>query len=355
MNISQLTKSRGFKNFMAKLYGIGAAIVILGALFKITHIPYADEMLFVGLTTEAIIFFFSAFEPPHVEPDWSLVYPELAGMYHKIDTMSDDFPEYMDESDTVEDKSISQQLDGLLADAKIDGALIESLGHGMRNLSQTANNLNQLSDASEANNSFVENVKNASSSVSNLTSSYNKVSQALDKDVEVSEEYNSNIKSASQAASSLTLAYGKVSESMNSEIASSDELSARVQEAAKSASLLTDEYQMAITMMRQSAEVLNLTAADGGNYNEELQKISANLSALNAVYELQIQSSNDQVESTEKVQASMNQFLDNINRSIKTTQQYQEGVQSLTKNVEAMNKVYGNMLSAMNVAPRVND
>ena len=85
MNLSQLTQSRGFKNFMAKLYGIGASIVILGALFKITHIPYADEMLFVGLITEAVIFFFSAFEPPHVEPDWSIVYPELAGMYDHED------------------------------------------------------------------------------------------------------------------------------------------------------------------------------------------------------------------------------------------------------------------------------
>ena len=105
--------------------------------------------------------------------------------------------------------------------------------------------------------------------------------------------------------------------------------------------------------MRQSAEALNFTAVDGINYNEELQKISSNLSALNAVYELQLQSSNEQVESTTKIQESMTQFLDNLNRSIETTAQYQEGVQSLTKNVEAMNKVYGNMLSAMTVTPQV--
>ena len=51
-----------FKNFMAKLYGIGAAIVILGALFKILHLKGADQMLIIGLTTEAVIFFISAFE-----------------------------------------------------------------------------------------------------------------------------------------------------------------------------------------------------------------------------------------------------------------------------------------------------
>ena len=70
-----------WKSFMAKLYGFGAAIVIVGAMFKIMHWPGAGPMLVVGLSTEAVIFFFSAFEPPHEEVDWSLVYPELAGMH----------------------------------------------------------------------------------------------------------------------------------------------------------------------------------------------------------------------------------------------------------------------------------
>jgi len=70
--------SKAWKKFMAKLYGIGAAVVIIGAMFKIQHWPFASALLVVGLSTEAVIFFFSAFEPLHEEPDWSLVYPELA-------------------------------------------------------------------------------------------------------------------------------------------------------------------------------------------------------------------------------------------------------------------------------------
>ena len=77
MGLFDFTKTRRYRNFMAKLYGWGASVVLLGALFKINHYPGADIMLIIGLGTEAIIFFFSAFEPPHVEPDWSLVYPEL--------------------------------------------------------------------------------------------------------------------------------------------------------------------------------------------------------------------------------------------------------------------------------------
>ncbi|MBN2237311.1 MAG: gliding motility protein GldL, partial [Bacteroidales bacterium] len=347
------TKSRGFKNFMAKLYGIGAAVVIIGALFKITHIPGADAMLFVGLTTEAVIFFFSAFEPPHVEPDWSLVYPELAGMYHGMDSMDDDFPEFMeDELDDEEDLSVTQQLDGLLAEAKIDGALIESLGLGLKNLSQTAGQMNQMAEAAEVNTVFVDKVKSASETVSTLTTTYQKANDALGQDIEVTSEYHNSLKGASVAAASLSSAYSRASEAMNNDLESTGEFSSKVQEAAQSASMLAQEYQKSIEMMRKSAEALNFTAIDGGNYNEELQKISSNLSALNAVYELQLQSSSEQVESSAKVQDSMNQFLENLNLSIETTRQYQTGVNSLTKNVEALNKVYGNMLSAMTFNPQ---
>ena len=82
MALLDFVKTKHYKNFMSKLYGWGAAVVIIGALFKINHYQYADVMLIIGLSTESVIFFFSAFEPPHVEPDWSLVYPQLAGIYH---------------------------------------------------------------------------------------------------------------------------------------------------------------------------------------------------------------------------------------------------------------------------------
>ncbi|GAH32616.1 unnamed protein product, partial [marine sediment metagenome] len=80
MNLTELVQSSGWKNFMSKLYGIGASVVIVGALFKIQHYALAGTLLMVGLLTEALIFFFSAFEPLHEEVDWTLVYPELAGM-----------------------------------------------------------------------------------------------------------------------------------------------------------------------------------------------------------------------------------------------------------------------------------
>ena len=197
---------------MPKLYGWGAALVIIGALFKIEHLPGASIMLILGLSTEAIIFFFSAFEKPHVETDWSLVYPELAHM-----------------EDPNAAKRPAQQLDDALAKAKIDNELIESLNDGLRSFGDSARQLNET-----------------------------------------------------------------------------------------------------------------VTAASGiSEYNSQIQEGVKNMNALNSLYELQLQTSNHQMEATTL-------FLQNLQSSVDDSKRFQEQVSSLADNLEQLNKVYGNMLTAMN-------
>ena len=150
---------------MAKLYGIGAAVVIVGALFKIQHWPMASLLLIVGLTTEAIIFFFSAFEPPHEEPDWTLVYPELAHGHGETSAGSN--------------KSLTEQLDDMLGDAKIEPALIESLGEGMRSLSAQTSNLNDIAEVGTASKEYTESLRGASDKVDSLTDTYSQASESL--------------------------------------------------------------------------------------------------------------------------------------------------------------------------------
>ena len=143
-----------FKNFMAKLYGIGAAVVILGALFKIMHWEGANYMLVVGLGTEAVIFLFSAFEKPATDYDWSLVYPELAT------------------GDGERALSITEQLDTTLQDGGIDSALIERLGDGMRSLSETAGSLSGAVDAAGATAAYSEQLNSAASNMENPNALY---------------------------------------------------------------------------------------------------------------------------------------------------------------------------------------
>ena len=210
-SIEKVTEAKWYKLMMPKLYGWGAAVVILGALFKIEHLPGASYMLMAGLGMEAIIFFFSAFEKPFVEPDWSLVYPELAHM------------------EDPAHKRPAQQLDDALERAKIDNELIESLNEGLRSFGESAKQLNET-----------------------------------------------------------------------------------------------------------------VTAAAGiSEYNSQIEEGVKNMNALNSLYELQLQTSNKQMEATTL-------FLQNLQSSVEDSKKFQQQVSSFADNLEQLNKVYGNMLNAMN-------
>src|SRR3954465_5710035 len=138
MGITEITQGKKFRLFMSRLYGWGAAVVILGALFKIQHYEGAGVMLVVGLSTEAVIFFFSAFEPPHEDVDWSLVYPELAGM-------QDEDPAERRKKKAVKDP-VAQYLDKLLSDAFYGPDLISSLGTGLKSLGENTSKMADLSN-----------------------------------------------------------------------------------------------------------------------------------------------------------------------------------------------------------------
>lgn len=331
MGLNNLVRTRWFRNFMSKLYGWGASIVILGALFKINHYPYADIMLIVGLGTESLIFFFSAFEPPHVEPDWSLVYPELAGMYHGGD-----------------DKKPVEKLDDMLAEANIDRELIGRLGDGMSRLSDQAGQLADISDAASATNEYVSNVKGASASASELTDAYKSTSESLNRDANASEEYVSSIRAVSESANVLSNSYKEANETLQTDVSATAEFTESIRTAMNSANNLADQYTRSAEMLAESASKLDFSAVDGDSYNAQLQQISQNLATLNSIYELQMQTSNEQVESAAKVKETMAQFMGQLEESAQMMASYKDQMNSLTERVSALNNIYGGMLSAMN-------
>ncbi|MCX6244737.1 MAG: gliding motility protein GldL [Bacteroidetes bacterium] len=326
---------------MAKLYGIGASVVILGALFKINHYMGADYMLIVGLGTESIIFFFSAFEPPHVEPDWSLVYPQLAGIYHETDQVFG--------PDGQRSASGTQELDKMLEKAKIGPELIESLGLGLRTLTETTSKLSDVSNAALANDQFVNTMKTATDSVSVLNESYKKSAKSLDQNVIVSEEHLQHIQAVSKSASTLSHAYAQASETLKDEISLNKEFSNSLINATMTTNKFVEKYHESSELLSKTSEALHASVQEENNYNKQLQKISSNLSALNSLYELHLQSSNLQMESTGKVSETMNKLTAKLNESLEKTNEFKQEVENFSKNIAALNKVYGNMLSAMNI------
>jgi len=248
--------SKKWKNFMAKLYGIGAAVVIVGALFKIQHWPFAGVFLVLGLSTEAIIFFFSAFEPPHEDPDWSLVYPELATGER---AEGDDFRK-------DDQRSITEQLDDMLESAKIEPELIQSLGAGMRSLSDQARQMTEITGAAAATNEYANSLKDASAKVSNLSDSYAKASESL---VGLTANVDAG-KSAGESLSRMSQNLSALNEMYEMQLRSS-------REKLEAANQMFEGVGELLTNLRNSVD-------DTKRYKDNIAQLSENLSKLNTVY-----------------------------------------------------------------------
>lgn len=333
--------SRKFKKIMAKVYGFGATVVLIGALFKIQHWPGAGPMLIAGLGTEAMIFFISAFEPPHEEPDWSLVYPELAGHDDAVDML--EVEEEEEEVSTSNEKGITKKLDDMLEEANINEELLMNLSKNLGNLSEGAAKLSDVTAATAATDEFVSNVKAAAGSAGELKGSYDKTSQALSENLNV-EELSTSMKNASDS-------YNLVSETLTNDLDASEQFSQHIRSAANSAEALANQYVVSTEKLVKSTEALDLSDMDSSAYVEQLKTISTNLSALNDSYQLQLESSNRQNEIANEFNSSVEQLKSNLDSSINDTMKFKEELAKLNENLTSLNQVYGNMLSAMSVRP----
>ncbi|NLJ07862.1 MAG: gliding motility protein GldL [Sphingobacteriales bacterium] len=253
-------QSHAFKAFMAKLYGWGASVVILGALFKIQHWKGAGIMLTLGLSTEALIFFLSAFDIQK-EYDWTKVYPELA--------VTDEH----EEGESTAKKSISGEIEKMLEEAKIETTLVRRLGEGMNKLANTVDGLKEVGNAAV------------------LTS-----------------EYAGKLQVASASLDKINESYGKAAEAMT---------------------------------------LLSEASASSKEYFDQIKLATSNLTALNSVYELELNEQSKHKEIMSQYQDKLGEVLSNLSDVGSISVQIKDGFSKLNENLTGLNNIYGNMLSAM--------
>jgi gliding motility-associated protein GldL len=185
------------KKVMNFAYGFGAAIVIIGALFKIQHWPGAGPLLIVGLITEALIFGLSAFDPVEKELDWSLVYPELADGEAKKKVAKP-------VSETEANGLLSQKLDKILKDAKIDSELMTSLGTSIKNFESAAKGIAPTADSMASTKKYSEELTLAATQMESLNSLYKVQLQTAAKNAQINNEVAENNLRLKEQMQSLT-------------------------------------------------------------------------------------------------------------------------------------------------------
>ncbi len=189
------------KKAMNFAYGMGAAVVIVGALFKITHFEIGPltgtVMLSVGLLTEALIFALSAFEPVEDELDWTLVYPELAnGLARK----REDKVEVSADAQGL----LSQKLDAMLKEAKIDGELMSSLGNSIKNFEGAAKAISPTVDSIAGQKKYAEEMSMAAAQMESLNSLYKVQLESASRNAQANSEIAENASKLKEQMQSMT-------------------------------------------------------------------------------------------------------------------------------------------------------
>ncbi len=275
--------SDGFRKGTAMLYGLGASIVILGALFKILHWPFANEMLIVGMGTEALIFFVSAFEPIpdlDVHYEWEKVYPALASEEASNEELNlDNQVVKVTSINTQPVESLNKSMEAINKSFTPD--LFESLSLSIKGLSSNVSNLSEIADVAKASKDYSDRLKSASEKIDEMNKSY---SIAFD------------------AATKLT-------NSVNSVIGGSVE---------------------------------SMKA-----YQEQVNTLTQNLSSLNAIYEAEFKDASAHSKSIKEYYGNLTAVMNNIVETSKEAEALKQEVSSLTQNMSRLNRIYGSMLTAM--------
>lgn len=270
---SFLSSPKG-KKIVGYAYGFGAAIVIVGALFKILHLPGASVVLTLGMGTEAILFALSAFEDPHKEYHWDLVFPQLEG---------GEGGAILGGAAAPAPSKAGNSIDDIANAGGLSQSDAQKLNEGIRKLSETAN---QIADVTAA--------------------------------VSASANYAKNMNAASDAIASFAATQATLKTSSDSLFAS----------------------------YKTVAESMANVATDAEGYMKEMQGITKNLSAINASYEMQVKSISSQAEIVEGVNANLNKIGSAMQAASAQTEQFKEQATKLTQQVSSLNNVYGNMLNA---------
>ena len=198
-----MAQSKSTKKLFNMAYGLGASVVIIGALFKILHWELGPLnggiLLAIGLITEALIFAISAFEPVDEDLDWALVYPELAGAEGKSSPKKGQAAEIKEA-----EASLSKKLDDLLKEAGVDASLMESLGSSIKNFEGAAKGIAPTVDAMESTRKYSDEMVQAASQMESLNSLYKVQLESASRQASVNEEVVQNASALKDQMASLS-------------------------------------------------------------------------------------------------------------------------------------------------------
>ncbi|MDD4746119.1 MAG: gliding motility protein GldL [Salinivirgaceae bacterium] len=388
MSLSEFVESKAYKNIMKFVYGWGAAVVLMGALFKIMHWPGAGPMLIAGMGTEVLIFFLSAFEPLHEEVDWTLVYPELAGMTddfemrHQGDRHGMGFhdnrlmnisnmppPAQVFDYDQPDGGVVQQpnapamggfsgggftgagmqsfqaieKFDALLSEANLSSEMFQKLGEGIHKVGDIADKFQNLEATIESTGEFSQNISGAAKAAEGLSNACNNSSDILKESVgSLSTSY---LQSADLISSTGQTIANTVDGGVKTMVGALGDAGARLIESiSNSDNEMRQAYQLMLDHLNQTADSVKKSSQ---GYTQNIEAQNKNLSAINSVYELHIQNITQHTQMIEDLNGKSKNMVEGFNEGLQQTVAYKDELKKLNNQLSQLNEVYGSMLSTV--------
>lgn len=248
-------KGKRIKNL---IIGLGASVVLLGALFKLQHWPGAGTMLIIGMCTEAFIFALLGILPPHKDYYWEKIYPEI--------DIAPDEEEITKGHDKATHGTLTQQFDNLLETANVDQELIRRLGDNLNKLGENLSKLSEVADASSATSDYTAKTKEASEALSQMRRAYNEATNAaelLAAGADETKKYHEQVQQVSKNLAQLNAIYELELQDTNSHLKAMNKF-----------------YGTLSTAM----DNLNDSVEDTKKYKTEMSGLAKNLGSLNSIY-----------------------------------------------------------------------
>jgi len=323
MGMSDLTHSSKWKSFMNYCYSWGASVVLMGALFKLQHWTGGGTMLTIGMSTEVLIFFLSAFEPAVEIPDWKKVYRQLR-------------PDYipLEEEEEISYPVKQQSFDNILEKADISPDLLAKVKKGLQDLSNAATGIADISSATLVTDEYVKNMSGASESMASFNDINTRATHSIEKSTtDLVHSYDQSTQILTSSSKNLAQTFADSSKKINEQLSITGDK-------------LTQSYKSFSELVNK--DITTLTEQTK-TYSTGLSQINTSMSALNSSYELHLQNTKKLSETSAKTLEGYSRMTEVVNNSLEEAQKYRKQTELLNKNLEALNHVYGNMLGAMNV------
>jgi len=294
-SVEQFLSWEGGQRFFNFAYSIGAAIVILGALFKILHLPAGNILLSIGMGTEVLMFIITAFDRPPKEYKWENVFPSL-------------------NSEESEDEN----------NIKNGNVIING---GNTNGIEGNININVSSDDARRAVGIPSEVNLSEEDSLSLSESIAKMAAASDQLARMAELTSATQKYLDQMA------------------AISDEMM-HLRETTQSLNKVSDVLLESYRAITENSE--NITRSSTG-YVEQMQDLNRNIGGLNTIYEIQLKSVSSQLDAIDRVNRGIKDIRDMYEKSSQQSAKYCEETEKMARYMQQLNSVYEKMITAMTI------